>query len=168
MQRLAVRWGGVVQTTHPVVGRVRDSVIELLDRTGAAGWLSDRAKPRPRYSRGAFASGGGELFPQPDRLDEQLGRGWAVVASTAAAAAAWRDAGLHAVEHPHERYVNVRPRLAAKALRRRGASAFEVEHAVRMAAYFASGADGAPTDAVRRLTGRAPRTTQQFLNEKGS
>jgi len=37
-----------------------------------------------------------------------------------------------------------------------------------MAAYFASGADGAPTDAVRRLTGRAPRTVQQFLNEKGS
>jgi 3-(3-hydroxy-phenyl)propionate hydroxylase len=103
MQRLAVRWGGVVQTTHPVVGRVRDTVIELLDRTGAARWLSDRAKPRPRYRRGAFASGGGELFPQPDHLDERLGRGWAVVASTAAAAAAWRGAGLHVVEHPHER-----------------------------------------------------------------
>ena len=40
--------------------------------------------------------------------------------------------------------------------------------AVRMAAYFASGADGAPTDAVRRLTGRAPRTVQQFLDEKAS
>ena len=66
------------------------------------------------------------------------------------------------------RYVNVPPRLAAKALRRRGASAFEVDHAVRMAAYFASGADGAPTDEVRRLTGRMPRTVQQFLNEKGS
>ena len=66
------------------------------------------------------------------------------------------------------RYVNVPPRLAAKALHRRGASAFEVDHAVRMAAYFASGADGAPTDAVRRLTGRPPRTVQQFLTEKGS
>ena len=65
-------------------------------------------------------------------------------------------------------YVNVPLRLAAKALRRRGASAFEADHAVRMAAYFASGADSAPTDAVRRLTGRAPRTVQQFLNEKGS
>jgi nucleoside-diphosphate-sugar epimerase len=65
------------------------------------------------------------------------------------------------------RYVNVPPRLAAAGLRRRGASAFEIEHAVRMAAYFASGADGAPTDAVRRLTGRAPRTLQQFLTEKG-
>jgi hypothetical protein len=65
------------------------------------------------------------------------------------------------------RYVNVPPRLAAAGLRRRGASAFEVEHAVRMAAYFASGADGAPTDAVRRITGTAPRTLQQFLTEKG-
>jgi NAD(P)H dehydrogenase (quinone) len=61
------------------------------------------------------------------------------------------------------RYVNVPSRLAAKALRRRGASAFEIDHALRMAAYFASGADGAPTDAVRRLTGRAPRSLQDFL-----
>jgi uncharacterized protein YbjT (DUF2867 family) len=64
------------------------------------------------------------------------------------------------------RYVNVPPRLAAKALRRRGASAFEIDHALRMAAYFASGADGAPTDAVRRLTGRPPRTVQQYLIER--
>ena len=61
------------------------------------------------------------------------------------------------------RYVNVPSRLAAKALRRQGASAFEIDHALRMAAYFASGADGAPTDAVRRLTGRAPRSLQDFL-----
>lgn len=66
------------------------------------------------------------------------------------------------------RYVDVPPRLAAAALRRRGASPFEADHAVRMAAYFATGADGAPTDAVRRLTGHAPRTLQQFLNEKGN
>jgi 3-(3-hydroxy-phenyl)propionate hydroxylase len=102
MQRLAVRWGGVVQTTNPVVGRVRDGVMEVLDRTGALRWISDRAKPRPRYRAGAFAQGGGELFPQPPGLDSKLGCGWAVVASTAAAAAAWRDAGLHVVEHPHE------------------------------------------------------------------
>ena len=58
------------------------------------------------------------------------------------------------------RYINVPPRLAAAGLRRRGASAFEVEHAVRMAAYFASGA-AAPTDAVRRLTGTAARIRRQ-------
>jgi hypothetical protein len=92
MQRLAVRWGGVVQTTHPIGGRVRDAALELLDRTGALRWLSDHAKPRP-----------GALFPQADRLDDRLGRGWAVIASTASAAAAWREAGLHVVEHPHER-----------------------------------------------------------------
>jgi 3-(3-hydroxy-phenyl)propionate hydroxylase len=103
MQRLAVRWGGVVQTTNPVVGRIRDGVLEILDRTGALAFISDRAKPRPRYRTGAFADGGGRLFPQPQGLDEKLGRGWAVVASTDAAAAAWRDAGLHVVEHPHER-----------------------------------------------------------------
>jgi NAD(P)H dehydrogenase (quinone) len=66
------------------------------------------------------------------------------------------------------RYVNVPPRLAAKALRRRGASAFEVDHALRMASYFSSSADGAPTDAVRRLTGQAPRTVQQYLTQKAS
>ena len=61
------------------------------------------------------------------------------------------------------RYVNVPPRLAAIALRRRGASPFELDHALRMAAYFASGADGAPTDAVRRITGRPARTLDDFL-----
>jgi uncharacterized protein YbjT (DUF2867 family) len=61
------------------------------------------------------------------------------------------------------RYVNVPPRLAARALRRQGASPFEVEHALRMATYFASGANGAPTDAVRRITGRAARTLNDFL-----
>jgi uncharacterized protein YbjT (DUF2867 family) len=66
------------------------------------------------------------------------------------------------------RYVNVPSALAAKALRRRGASAFEVDHSLRMAAYFASGADSASIDAVRRLTGRQPRTVQQYLKENRS
>lgn len=64
------------------------------------------------------------------------------------------------------RYVSVPPRLAAKALRRRGASPFEVDHAVRMAAYFASGADAAPTDAVRRIAGRPPRSLDDFLSDR--
>jgi uncharacterized protein YbjT (DUF2867 family) len=61
------------------------------------------------------------------------------------------------------RYVNVPPRLAAAALRRHGASPFEVDHAIRMAAYFATGADGAPTDHVKRISGRAPRSLDEFL-----
>lgn len=63
------------------------------------------------------------------------------------------------------RHVPVPPRLAGRALRRRGASAHEVDHALRMAAYFASGADGAPTDAVARLTGAAPRSVEAFVAE---
>jgi uncharacterized protein YbjT (DUF2867 family) len=67
------------------------------------------------------------------------------------------------------RYVNVPPRVAARALRKRGASEFEVEHSIGMARYFAAGADGAPTDDVRRLTGRMPRSLEQFFkDEKGS
>jgi NAD(P)H dehydrogenase (quinone) len=63
------------------------------------------------------------------------------------------------------RYVPVPPRLAGRALRRRGASAYEVDHALRMAAYFASGADGAPTDAVARLSGAVPRSVEAFVAE---
>jgi NAD(P)H dehydrogenase (quinone) len=62
------------------------------------------------------------------------------------------------------RYVNVPPCLAAIALRRQGATPFEVDHALRMAAYFGSGADSAPTDAVRRITGRPATTLQEFLS----
>lgn len=62
-------------------------------------------------------------------------------------------------------YVSVPAKLAATALRRRGAFGFEVEHAVGMARYFAAGADGTPTDAVLRLTGRPPRSLEQFFQE---
>jgi hypothetical protein len=73
---------------------------------------------------------------------------------------------------PHlgaRRYVNVPRKVAAAAMRRRGATPFEVEHAIGMAGYLASGADGAPTDDVRRLTGRPPRSLAQFFDdEKGT
>ncbi len=106
MQGLAVRWGGVVQTTNPAVGRVRDAAIELLDHTGALDWIQQRAKPLPTFGAGAFARAPsrlpfrrtvGSLFPQPDRLDERLGLGWAVVSRTPEASRAWRDSGLHVV-----------------------------------------------------------------------
>jgi 3-(3-hydroxy-phenyl)propionate hydroxylase len=107
MQKLAVRWGGIVQTTNPLVGLVRDGIIELFDRTGIGDWIQERVKPLPAYGAGAFASSPhplpfrrtvGSLFPQPDRLDERLGRGWAVVSESPQAAAAWREQGLHVVE----------------------------------------------------------------------
>jgi uncharacterized protein YbjT (DUF2867 family) len=84
---------------------------------------------------------------------------------------AWHLTGPSAVTFDHlaarlgVRYLALPPRAAARALRRRGASEHEIDHAVRMAAYFASGADAAPTDAVARLTGAAPRTADAFLAE---
>ena len=79
---------------------------------------------------------------------------------TGPAPVTFRDA---AVKLGAKRYLNVPPRLAARALARQGASPFEVDHAIRMAAYFATGADGAPTDHVKRITGHAPRSLDEFL-----
>jgi uncharacterized protein YbjT (DUF2867 family) len=62
-------------------------------------------------------------------------------------------------------YVKLPPRIVERALRRQGAGAWEIDHALRMAAYFAAGADAAPTDAVARLTGRGPRPVHGFLAE---
>jgi uncharacterized protein YbjT (DUF2867 family) len=87
---------------------------------------------------------------------------------------AWQIAGRGAVTFDEvasrmgARYVDVPLRIAAAALRRRGASAFEAEHATRMAAYFASGTDGAPTKAVEQLAGHPPRTLDAFLSDHRS
>jgi 3-(3-hydroxy-phenyl)propionate hydroxylase len=112
MQNLAVRWGGVVQTNNPRTGRIRDAVIELADRTGLLAWGRENVKPLPTFGAGAFAATPhrlpfrrtvGSLFPQPDRLDERLGRGWSAVCSTPAQAEEWRRAGVHAVVSEHDR-----------------------------------------------------------------
>lgn len=66
------------------------------------------------------------------------------------------------------RHLTIPSGLAARALRRRGADDFEVAHATRMAAYFASGADGATTDHVRRLTSRSPRPATELLHERAA
>jgi uncharacterized protein YbjT (DUF2867 family) len=85
--------------------------------------------------------------------------------------AAWQLTGPRGVtcddiaRHLGLRYVAIAPKLAARALARRGASNWEVEHATRMAAYFASGADGIPTDHVLRLTGRSPRPVEALIDE---
>lgn len=67
--------------------------------------------------------------------------------------------------HLGARHLPVPIAVASKALRRQGASPFEVTHAARMAAYFASGADSATSDHVRRLTGRTPRPVAALLDE---
>jgi NAD(P)H dehydrogenase (quinone) len=84
---------------------------------------------------------------------------------------AWHLTGPRRVTYPdlarllHARYVDVPAKLAAQAMARRGASPWEVDHALGMAAYFAAGSDGTPTDAVRRLTGHDPRSVEDFVNE---
>jgi NAD(P)H dehydrogenase (quinone) len=61
------------------------------------------------------------------------------------------------------RYVSIPPFVARKGLKRRGASPFEVDHSIRMAAYFASGADGSPTGDVAAITGHRPRSIESFF-----
>jgi hypothetical protein len=104
----------VVQTTHVGVGAIRDGAIGLLDRSGALRWISDHAKPLPTYRSGAFARTPdvmpfrrrvGSLFPQPDRLDEQLGRGWSAVCSSPETAARWAAAGLRVVARPNDAWL---------------------------------------------------------------
>jgi 3-(3-hydroxy-phenyl)propionate hydroxylase len=106
MQNFAIRWGGIVQTRRPRGGVLRDAAIESLRRSGALDWIEQRAKPLPTYGQGAFAvkphplpfrRAVGSLFPQPERLDDRLGRGWAAVTSSPRSARVWRDAGVHAV-----------------------------------------------------------------------
>jgi uncharacterized protein YbjT (DUF2867 family) len=95
----------------------------------------------------------------------------ATLTDTSATDGAWHLTGPRPVSYPDVarmlgiRYFNVPARLAERALARQGASRWEIDHALRMAAYFAGGADAAPTDAVARLTGCAPRAVEDFLND---
>ncbi|MBJ7354945.1 MAG: NAD(P)H-binding protein [Thermoleophilaceae bacterium] len=64
------------------------------------------------------------------------------------------------------RYLSIPPRIARRALERRGASPFEVDHSIRMARYFASGADGSPSGDVAELTGHQPRALKDFFDDQ--
>ncbi len=117
MQNLAVRWGGVVQTANPAIGRLRDGIVGGLDRSGAIAWIRERVKPLPTYGAGAFATRParlpfnrdvGSLFPQPDRLDDHLGDGWAAVVTTDAAASAWEARGILSVVRPGDAWLEAR------------------------------------------------------------
>lgn len=66
------------------------------------------------------------------------------------------------------RYVSIPPRIARRALIRRGATTFEADHSIQMARYFASGADGSPTSAVEDLTGRPARSLKRFFEDQTS
>ncbi len=96
MQRLAVRWGGVLQTTDPRTAALRDRLLPLLDRVGVVAIARRHAMPRPNVAAGTFARRPrrlpfrrvtGSLFPQPlvtrdgvpTRLDDAVGRGWTLL-----------------------------------------------------------------------------------------
>ncbi|MBJ7354944.1 MAG: bifunctional 3-(3-hydroxy-phenyl)propionate/3-hydroxycinnamic acid hydroxylase [Thermoleophilaceae bacterium] len=109
MQNLAVRWGGVVQTANPAVGRMRDGLIGLAKLTGVLSIIREQVKPLPTYGHGAFAErpaklpfnrSVGSLFPQPERIDVQLGNRWSVVADSPAIAKAWRARGVASICSP--------------------------------------------------------------------
>lgn len=67
--------------------------------------------------------------------------------------------------HLGVRHVALGPRIAARAMARRGARPGEIDHALRMASYLAAGCDGQATDHVRYLTGAPPRPVEAFLDE---
>lgn len=110
MQRLAVRWGGIVQNADIRVARARDAMLGMLDRSGALAHIREHVKPLPTYATGAFAGAParlpfrrsiGSLFPQPavkgQRLDELLGRGWSAVSVESGATSRLRAAGVSVV-----------------------------------------------------------------------
>jgi uncharacterized protein YbjT (DUF2867 family) len=84
---------------------------------------------------------------------------------------AWQLTGPRAVTmddiaaHLGVRHVRLPPKAVARAMARAGAAPHEIDHAVRMAAYFAAGSDGVVTDHVERLTGRPARPVQALLDE---
>lgn len=107
MQRLANLMGGLVQPTDRRVAAARDLVLHTVDGTWPHRWAVHNVKPLPTYGAGAFAVRPrrlaprrtvGTLFPQSTRLDDQLGAGWAAVATEPQAAAALERAGLRVVE----------------------------------------------------------------------
>ena len=109
MQNLAVRWGGIVQTSSPAVGKLRDGLIGFADASGLLSLIREQVKPLPTYGKGAFATrpaklpfnrSVGSLFPQPERIDEELGNRWSVVADSPSVAGAWRDRGVTSIVRP--------------------------------------------------------------------
>lgn len=91
MTRLTRFSGALVQTRRRQVARVRDAVLTTMAHVPA--FTEGRFKPDLRYAAGAFDSyreraGAGRVFPQPtvrttlgrlQRLDDVIGRGWAIV-----------------------------------------------------------------------------------------
>jgi 3-(3-hydroxy-phenyl)propionate hydroxylase len=107
MQRLANVMGGFVQATSSSRVRARDLWLNAIDGTRLQRFIAGHVKPLPTYGAGAFAVPPhrfpprrtvGTLFPQTDRLDDQLPTGWAALAIDAVATSLLREAGLTVVD----------------------------------------------------------------------
>jgi len=122
MQGLAVRWGGIVQTTAPRRARLRDAIMCALDGSAPLRWINSNAKPLPTYGAGAFAHpphripplrAVGALFPQPTAavtggdvgpLDDVLPAGWVALAQDPVAARALAAAGVPVLQLGRDLY----------------------------------------------------------------
>jgi 3-(3-hydroxy-phenyl)propionate hydroxylase len=107
MQRTANVMGRLVQATDEPRIRARDLWLKGIDGTRLQDLLAENAKPLPTYGAGLFATrparlpirrNVGSLFPQSERLDDRLGRGWSAVAIDERAAADLRAGGLEVVD----------------------------------------------------------------------
>jgi 3-(3-hydroxy-phenyl)propionate hydroxylase len=107
MQRTASLMGSLVQATGERRVRARDRFLKAIDGTPVQRFLAENVKPLPTYGDGAFATRParlplrrtvGSLFPQTDRLDDRLGRGWSAVATDDRAAALLTAEGLPVVD----------------------------------------------------------------------
>ncbi len=84
---------------------------------------------------------------------------------------AWQLTGPRGVSFPQLAelldvpYLEPSAYLAARVLRARGESDFEIEHVLRMGAHYASGAESVVTVAVPLLAGHPARTVEAFLAE---
>jgi 3-(3-hydroxy-phenyl)propionate hydroxylase len=103
MQRVATLLGGFVQSTTPRRVRMRDAWLNAIDGTRLQGFLAGNLKPLPTYADGAFAQrphrlapkrAVGALFPQTDRLDDRLPRGWVALTNDDVARSLFEDHGL--------------------------------------------------------------------------
>lgn len=107
MQRTANLMGSFVQATDRRTIAARDLLLRALDGTRVQDAFTTNIKPLPTYGAGAFATrpariparrSVGALFPQTDRLDDELPAGWAAVAIDDVAASLLGEEGLTAVD----------------------------------------------------------------------
>lgn len=103
--RVALAWGGLLQTRRVRLAHARDLALLAASPTPLGALLRARARPPTRYRTGALARparrGVGDLLPQPARLDDRLGPGWAVIGELSAGErAAWEALGARMVDSP--------------------------------------------------------------------